>query len=1127
MGGKGENGVHMKSISSSAVKVFLSILLMISLCPAVAFADSEDEQEAPLLEEPENFPADQTEDLSEGFDQDEPAVDIQEDLAAEAVAAAGQPIEDNPETSEVEGEILVVFDDRQDGRLRTLSTASPEETLDEVNVTITETVIEAGENFGTVVTVEYDSSQDQDTLIEEISALPGVSYAQPNFIYHLPETDIDTSNDGVLSEEVTDESPSVEPLGLGTSVRPNDPGLSLQYALTEYKDGYGGANFFGAWEKVTASHDVTVAVLDTGYREGHEDLKARDGGAGGNILTQYQWDAFTKTEQGVISTPNVPNGDNNGHGTHVVGIVAATTNNSLGIAGASYAANVIPIKVFTNEKKDPGADTATLIAAYNYLLDLVRFQGLDDLRVINMSLGGYSTGNTFDDRLFMEAIEAALIYDILTVCAGGNGKVVDGTRVPRTDFHFPSDYEACVAVTALTASGLNSSYSDYNINKDISTSGDAILSTYGTVYAELNGTSMAAPLVASAFALLWACNPDLSIDEAKKAIYETAQPIIDPARNPAENGSHGRMDVAAAVERVKDDSQNNPRTSIDVCTVSAIGDQYFVGNAVTPKPYITHDGNTLIEGQDYTLTYVHNKTFGAASVVIHGKNSYSGIRAVNFNIKLNLNDPSATLELVGLSSYPYTGSAITPTPNAVRCKYSTGAVITLTKDTDYSIGYSNNMNKGNATIIVTGKGAVSGVVSKNFTITARSVGDPSITIAILDQEYTGNALTPKPEVKHNGKLLTENVDYTLGYSSNTNISDNAYVTVIGKGNYGASVTKTFKIKGVQLTYTAHVQNVGWMPEVSSGGIGGTSGRSLRVEAIKINLVNNTGYAGNITYAAHVQNIGWQSGVSVYSSGKDLTKAYGKEAGTSGRSLRVEAFWMNLDGKLGEKYDIYYRVHAENVGWMGWAKNGELAGTAGNSLRLEAVQVCLVEAGSEPPADNLNGAVAAYTNVPRYIDSTNIGGDVSYSAKVHVQNIGDKSYPTTTGTTYLGTSGQSLRVESLSIALKNQLHTGSINYRTHIQNIGWQDWKKDGMLSGTTGRSLRLEAISLNLTGTMSSNYDIYYRTHIQNIGWTGWAKNGQNCGSAGYSYRMEAMQIVIVKKGGIAPGLNSGYFYQT
>jgi uncharacterized protein YjdB len=103
----------------------------------------------------------------------------------------------------------------------------------------------------------------------------------------------------------------------------------------------------------------------------------------------------------------------------------------------------------------------------------------------------------------------------------------------------------------------------------------------------------------------------------------------------------------------------------------------------------------------------------------------------------------------------------------------------------------------------------------------------------------------------------------------------------------------------------------------------------------------------------------------------------------------------------------------------------------------------------------------------------------------------------------------------------------IQYRTHVQNIGWQNgWTNEGNVSGTTGRSLRLEAIQIRLTGASASQYDIYYRVHVQNIGWTDWASNGASCGSAGYSYRMEAIQIVLVKKGSSAPGSTSRVFYQ-
>jgi len=101
---------------------------------------------------------------------------------------------------------------------------------------------------------------------------------------------------------------------------------------------------------------------------------------------------------------------------------------------------------------------------------------------------------------------------------------------------------------------------------------------------------------------------------------------------------------------------------------------------------------------------------------------------------------------------------------------------------------------------------------------------------------------------------------------------------------------------------------------------------------------------------------------------------------------------------------------------------------------------------------------------------------------------------------------------------------AVEYRTHVQNIGWQGWVNEGEMTGTSGRALRLEAIEIRLKGDMAANYDIYYRVHAQNIGWMDWAKNGQSAGTAGLSYRLEAIQIVIVQKGSAAPGQTSRPF---
>lgn len=72
------------------------------------------------------------------------------------------------------------------------------------------------------------------------------------------------------------------------------------------------------------------------------------------------------------------------------------------------------------------------------------------------------------------------------------------------------------------------------------------------------------------------------------------------------------------------------------------------------------------------------------------------------------------------------------------------------------------------------------------------------------------------------------------------------------------------------------------------------------------------------------------------------------SGTQGKGLRLEAIEIKLSGEMAKFYDIYYRVHAQSYGWLGWAKNGESAGTAGLAKRLEGIEVKLVRKGAKAP-----------------------------------------------------------------------------------------------------------------------------------------------------------------------------------
>ena len=152
---------------------------------------------------------------------------------------------------------------------------------------------------------------------------------------------------------------------------------------------------------------------------------------------------------------------------------------------------------------------------------------------------------------------------------------------------------------------------------------------------------------------------------------------------------------------------------------------------------------------------------------------------------------------------------------------------------------------------------------------------------------------------------------------------------------------------MSVKYRVHIQDIGWESSYASDGtMSGTSGQSKRLEGIEI-FLSGTQYGGGIKYKTHIQDIGWESSWS-----QD-----GEMSGTQGQSKRLEAISIELYGEVAEYYDIYYRVHAQDIGWMGWAKNGEYAGTAGRSARLEGIQIVLVPKGSPAPGATYEGITA--------------------------------------------------------------------------------------------------------------------------------------------------------------------------
>lgn len=489
--------------------------------------------------------------------------------AAGYAAPAAHDVSDQmamPAAAEPEADGVLVFA-KADDAARTLSADDAADAVADglKQLGMQETGRFAAADGSTVIEAAPAAGQSVYDAVAAAAAIEGVEGAQPNYVYHL----IDPAEDaGAASGLVPDDAAVLAAIAANDPyAQISDPGEpNNQYWLYN-------AGFDDAWNQARTEGDVAVAVLDTGVMADHRDLA-------GNVLTEYGWDA---SENAPLYADG-QNAFNGGHGTMVAGAAAAVANNGFGMAGASFNAEIVPVKVCDDNAAKPKITTKSLLSAYSYVTELA-CSGKADVRVINLSLGAY--GSTLNDRALENAIIAAKDQGIVTVCAGGNG---NKATAPNTKPIYPADFDACVSVTALNADGTNVVWSDYNEHKDISAPGSGITApladaggnTEGFTWA--SGTSLAAPIVAGAFALMFAAEPDASVDEAKAALYASATPVNDLENDRSQaSGSHGALDAAGAVERLV---QNHSAFS-DV----AAGDWFF-----KPAHYVNERG--IMTGYD-------------------------------------------------------------------------------------------------------------------------------------------------------------------------------------------------------------------------------------------------------------------------------------------------------------------------------------------------------------------------------------------------------------------------------------------------------------------------------------------------------------------------------------------------
>ncbi|MEW6728998.1 MAG: S8 family peptidase [Pseudomonadota bacterium] len=330
------------------------------------------------------------------------------------------------------------------------------------------------------------------------------------------------------------------------SLVPNDPLFPRQWHLALLRTGRPyGQNIYSlnlpiAWDRTTGERRTAVAIIDTGLVP-HSDI-----GGGGRILPGYDFiaDPFNANDgDGRDADPTDPGdwisaddrklhpecelSDSSWHGTHIAGIIGASTNNALGVAGIDWSARLLPVRVLGK----CGGLLSDIIDGIYWAAGLPVANvpaNTNAARVLNLSLSGSGVcPQSLQNAL--TAVQAT--GSIVVAAASNNGGSAAG--------YFPGNCSGVITVAATDSQGQRASYSSTGNVVSLSAPGgdkevdSGILSTYnsgkthpaGESYEPLYGTSMAAAQVSGGVALMLAVNPDLRVEQILTALRATATPF--------------------------------------------------------------------------------------------------------------------------------------------------------------------------------------------------------------------------------------------------------------------------------------------------------------------------------------------------------------------------------------------------------------------------------------------------------------------------------------------------------------------------------------------------------------------------------------------------------------------------
>jgi subtilisin family serine protease len=425
---------------------------------------------------------------------------------------------------------------------------------------------------------------------------------------------------------------------------PDDPSFAGQWGLDNPGDagGTAGADIHApaAWDVTTGSPSVVVAVLDTGVDYTHPDLAANlwtnPGEVPGNGIDDDHNGYVDDVHGYDFANDDSDPMDDNGHGTRVAGILGAAGDNGQGIAGVAWHVQIMAVKFMHAD----GSSTITdAIRALDYAVAM-------GARVSNSSWGGWDHSPALGD-----ALRSAREHGHLFVAAAGNNGTDNDLGAGATANH---QLDNVVSVTATDRNDALAAFANWGATSvDLAAPGTGILSTLaGGGYGSESGTSLAAPFVSGAAALLLAADPSLTPAEVKERLLGGVDPIGQVGANAGKpTRTNGRLNVANSLRTdLSWDAVSAPSETVSAGQDFALGRTYRVsGSAAGPDftiAYYRSADPIFGNGDDVLLGTETVEAADAKAVGRHAGTSprFGGLAAGTYYLFARLDDGGAVAE---------------------------------------------------------------------------------------------------------------------------------------------------------------------------------------------------------------------------------------------------------------------------------------------------------------------------------------------------------------------------------------------------------------------------------------------------------------------------------------------------